>query len=125
MQCSYNTLIHGQFYYCDWDMWWTDDAQGIKNSILRAISGGPVYVSDKLGRSKKELLSPLVLSDGKVLMCDRPAMPAADCLTVDAKTSKKIFSWQTQNIFTTIMLNKSKKVKQLQKIYLVNPKNFH
>ncbi len=94
MQCSYNTLIHGQFYYCDWDMWWTDDAQGVKNSILRAISGGPVYVSDKLGRSKKELLLPLVLSDGKVLMCDRPAMPTADCLTVDAKTSKKIFKLQ-------------------------------
>lgn len=94
MQCSYNTLIHGQFYHCDWDMWWTDDAQGIKNSILRAISGGPVYVSDKLGRSKKELLLPLVLGDGKVLMCDRPAMPTADCLTEDARKSGKIFKVQ-------------------------------
>ena len=96
MQCSYNTLIHGQLYYCDWDMWWTDDAQGVKNSVLRAVSGGPVYVSDKLGRSKKELLLPLVLSDGKVLMCDRPAMPTADCLTEDARSSGKIF--KVQNI---------------------------
>ncbi|MBQ4564012.1 MAG: hypothetical protein IJA58_05985, partial [Lachnospiraceae bacterium] len=44
LQCSYNSLIQGQFYYCDWDMWWTDDGQAEKNSILRAISGGPIYV---------------------------------------------------------------------------------
>lgn len=21
LQCSYNCLIQGQFYYCDWNMW--------------------------------------------------------------------------------------------------------
>lgn len=80
MQCSYNDLIQGQLYYCDWDMWWTDDGQAEKNSILRAISGGPIYVSDMLERSRQEILMPLILSDGKILRCDRPAMPTADCL---------------------------------------------
>lgn len=94
MQCSFNTLVHGQFYYCDWDMWWTDDGQALKNSILRAISGGPIYVSDKLDRSIKELLSPLVLDDGRVLMCDRPAMPSRDCLTSDPRKSGRIFKLQ-------------------------------
>ena len=96
MQCAYNSLIHGQFYYCDWDMWWTDDAQGVKNSILRAVSGGPIYVSDKLGRSRKELLSPLILEDGRILRCDRPAMPSRDCLTEDPRTSGRVFKLQNR-----------------------------
>ena len=94
MQCSYNCLIQGQFYYCDWDMWWTDDAQGIKNSILRAISGGPIYVSDQLDRSKASVLWPLILEDGKILRCDSPAMPTVDSLLYDPRKSGKLFKLQ-------------------------------
>lgn len=94
LQCSYNDLVQGQFYYCDWDMWWTDDGQAVKNSILRAVSGGPIYVSDQLDRSRREILMPLILEDGKILRCDRPAMPTADCLTVNPTESGKIFKLQ-------------------------------
>lgn len=94
LQCSYNCLIQGQFYHCDWDMWWTDDGQAVKNSILRAISGGPIYVSDQLGRSRPEILKPLCFSDGRILRCDRPAMPTADCLTEDPTTGGHIFKLQ-------------------------------
>ncbi len=83
LQCAYNSVLQGQFYYCDWDMWWTDDGQARKNSVVRAISGGPIYVSDRIGRSVPEILKPLALSDGSILRCDRPAMPTADCLTSD------------------------------------------
>lgn len=75
LQCAYNCLVQGQFYYCDWDMWWTDDGQAAKNSILRAISGGPVYVSDTYDRSRAEILKPLCLEDGRILRCDKPAVP--------------------------------------------------
>lgn len=94
LQCSYNDIFQGQLYYCDWDMWWTDDGQALKNSILRAISGGPVYVSDRIGRSNREVLMPLILSDGKVLRCDRPAMPVVDCLTSNPMISGRIFKLQ-------------------------------
>ena len=87
LQCTYNCLIQGQFYWCDYDMWWTDDSQGPKNSLLRAVSGGPIYVSDKLERSRKEILDPLAFADGKILRCDRPGMPTLDCLTVDPEQS--------------------------------------
>lgn len=93
-QCAFNGLLQGQMYYNDWDMWWTDDGQGIKNSVLRAISGGPVYVSDKIGRSRKEVLDPLCLSDGRILRCDRPAMPAEDCLLTDATKNDILFKVQ-------------------------------
>ena len=94
LQCSYNTVIQGLFYYCDWDMWWTDDGQAVKNSLLRAISGGPVYVSDMLGRSRAEIIKPLVLEDGKILRCDRQARPTLDCLTENPLNSGKLFKLQ-------------------------------
>ncbi len=94
LQCAFNCLVQGQLYYCDWDMWWTDDAQAVKNSVLRAISGGPIYISDTLHRSRKEILDPLVFSDGKILRCDRPAMPTTDCLTDDPLRSGNIFKVQ-------------------------------
>lgn len=90
-QCSFNGLFTGQFYVCDWDMWWTDDGQAKKNSLLRAISGGPVYVSDMLGRTHPELLEPLVGDDGRILRCDRPAMPSADCIMSDPASSGRVF----------------------------------
>jgi len=89
LQCAYNSLIQGQFYWCDWDMWWTDDGQALKNSVARAVSGGPIYVSDQIGRSHAHMLSPLTLSDGKILRCDRPAVPTADCVCIDPRSSGK------------------------------------
>lgn len=85
--CSYNSLIQGMFYWSDWDMWWTDDGQAKKNSVLRAISGGPIYVSDKIGRSRKEHLLPLCYSDGRILRCENPALPTADCLVANPDNS--------------------------------------
>ena len=94
LQCSYNSLVQGQFYHEDWDMWWTDDGQALKNSLVRAVSGGPIYVSDKLNRSIRDILMPLVLSDGRILRCDRPAVPARDCLTADPRIAGRIFKLQ-------------------------------
>lgn len=96
MQCSYNSMVQGQFYYCDWDMWWTDDAQAMKNSVIRAVSGGPIYVSDTSERSRREILMPLIFEDGKILRCDRPGMPSEDCLTVDPRTSGIVFKIQNK-----------------------------
>ena len=95
LQCAYNSLIQGQFLWCDWDMWWTNDPQALKNSVLRAISGGPIYVSDKLGESQADMLRPLTLSDGRILRTDRPAVPTADCLTEDPERSGKPFKLQS------------------------------
>lgn len=96
LQCTFNSLIQGQLYYEDYDMWWTDDEQAIKNSVLRAVSGGPIYVSDELGRTRREVLMPLCLENGKILRCDRPAMPAVDCMFENPVESKKAF--KVQNI---------------------------
>ena len=82
-QCVFNCLTQGQLMWCDWDMWWTDDSQAIKNSVLRAISGGPIYVSDTAERSRRKVLVPLCLSDGRILRTDAPAVPTFDCIFSD------------------------------------------
>ena len=91
IQCSYNSFVQGCLYTGDWDMWWSDDGQAVKNAVLRAMSGGPVYVSDKLGRSIRDVIMPLVYSDGKIIRLENPAMPTKDCLVNDCKTSGSIF----------------------------------
>ncbi len=89
LQCSYNGLLQGQYYVNDWDMWWTDDEQASKNSLCRAVSGGPIYVSDKMGRTRAEILRPLCFEDGRIPRCDRSAVPTADCLCQDPTLSGK------------------------------------
>ncbi len=96
LQCAYNSILQGQFYWCDWDMWWTDDGQASKNSLMRAVSGGPIYISDKINRSNADLLKPLALDNGQILRCDRPGVPAMDCVTEDCTINGKAL--KVQNI---------------------------
>ena len=91
LQCAYNGLLQGQFYVNDWDMWWTDDEQAKKNSVCRAISGGPVYVSDKIGRTRPAVLAPVVLKNGRILRPDESATPTADCLMQNPTAGDRIF----------------------------------
>ncbi len=91
LQCSYNGLMQGQYQINDWDMWWTDDEQAIKNSLCRAISGGPIYVSDKLGRTNPDILKPLTLKDGRILRPDNSATPTEDCIMQNPTIGNKVF----------------------------------
>ena len=113
MQCAYGSMFLGQFYWCDWDMWWTDDAQAEKNSLMRAVSGGPIYVSDMIGRSKKELLDPLCLSDGTILRCSRPGIPTADCVCENPTENGKALKIQnmadSHGIMAVVNINKDEK----------------
>ena len=87
MQCAYNGLVQGLFCTCDWDMWWSDDAQAGKNSLLRALSGGPIYVSDRLARSRAEIFAPLCFADGRILRPDGVAVPTKNWLVRNPVTT--------------------------------------
>ncbi|HZG87079.1 Sip1-related alpha-galactosidase [Paenibacillus sp.] len=88
LQNAYNSFFHGTLYWGDWDMFWTDHRDDRRHMALRAVSGGPIYISDKPGRTKPELLRPLVYRDGRIIRCDLPGQPTEDCLTVDPISSK-------------------------------------
>lgn len=89
IQNGYNNLLQGQFYWGDWDMFYTDHAENRCNSMLRAVSGGPVYVSDKVGETDPAWIWPLIRKDGRVIRCERVGMPTVDCLMADPLTSGK------------------------------------
>lgn len=91
IQCGYNAYAYGSIYTGDWDMWWSDDGQAAKNAVLRAMSGGPVYMSDELGRSVRDKILPIVYKDGRIIRLKQSAVPSESCLLEDPEYSGKIF----------------------------------
>lgn len=83
LQNAYNAIYHNELYCCDWDMFWTKHDDAVKHSLLRAISGGPVYFSDKIGNTNPEILKPLIYLDGSLLMMKRSAKPTEDCIFIN------------------------------------------
>jgi len=98
LQNAYNSWYHGQFYWGDWDMFWTVNPDGLQNGVLRALSGGPVYISDPVGRTDPAQVWPLIFRDGKIARADRPGMPTADCLLRNPTEERiPLKVWNTSN----------------------------
>ena len=85
IQNSYNSLWSGGFYTGDWDMFFTDHPEAKTNAVLRAVSGGPVYVSDKVGRTDPQWLRPLMNEEGWIKRCDSIGLPSPGNLFADPR----------------------------------------
>jgi raffinose synthase len=72
-----------EFMHPDWDMFQSGHPMGAFHAAGRAVSGAPIYVSDKPGAHNPELLRKLVCRDGAVLRCLDPGRPTPDCLFYD------------------------------------------
>lgn len=96
VHCAYNSLWMGNFIQPDWDMFQSHHACSEFHAASRAISGGPIYVSDSVGNHNFKLLKKLVLPDGSILRCQHYALPTRDSLFVDplhdGKTMLKIWN---------------------------------
>ena len=75
----------GQFVHPDWDMFHSRHPWGSYHAAGRAVSGSPVYVSDKPGHHDFALLAKLAFPDGRVLRMDAPGVPTRDCLFHDVQ----------------------------------------
>ncbi|XP_010420865.1 PREDICTED: probable galactinol--sucrose galactosyltransferase 6 isoform X2 [Camelina sativa] len=80
---AYNSVFLGEFMQPDWDMFHSVHPAAEYHASARAISGGPIYVSDAPGKHNFELLRKLVLPDGSILRCRLPGRPTRDCLFAD------------------------------------------
>jgi raffinose synthase len=76
-------LFFGELVHPDWDMFQSGHPAGAFHAAARAVSGSPVYVSDKPGVHDFALLSQLVLSDGSVLRARGVGRPTRDSLFPD------------------------------------------
>ncbi len=75
-----NSMWLSQFVWCDWDMFQTSHPYGAYHAAARAISGSPVYVSDRVDEHDFALIRSLTDGDGRLLLCNQVAMPTADAL---------------------------------------------
>lgn len=96
VHCAYNSLWMGNFIHPDWDMFQSSHPCAEFHAASRAISGGPIYISDSVGQHNFDLLKTLVLPDGSLLRCQHYALPTRDCLFEDplhnGKTLLKIWN---------------------------------
>ncbi|CAM9389758.1 unnamed protein product [Chrysoparadoxa australica] len=83
---AYNSLLLSFCGLQDWDMFQTNlgSASWI-HAASRAISGGPVYVSDRPSNHNPAVLEKLVLEDGSIPRPSGGALPTLDCLFHDAQ----------------------------------------
>ncbi len=77
------SLWFGQFVHPDWDMFMSGHPMGAYHAAARAISGGPVYVSDTPETFDADLLRKLVCADGVIPRCRDIALPSPESLFHD------------------------------------------
>ncbi|GAU31853.1 hypothetical protein TSUD_114640 [Trifolium subterraneum] len=63
VHCAYNSLWMGNFIQPDWDMFQSTHPCAAFHAASRAISGGPIYISDTVGNHNFDLLKKLALPD--------------------------------------------------------------
>lgn len=93
-------LWMGEYCLPDWDMFQSGHAAGAFHAAARAISGGPVYVADEVGRSDFALLRRLAFADGSVPRCRSYARPCRDLLFCDPAHENlplKLFNHNAEN----------------------------
>ncbi|PUZ61984.1 hypothetical protein GQ55_4G322100 [Panicum hallii var. hallii] len=101
---AYNSVFLGEFMLPDWDMFHSLHPAGEYHGSARAISGGPVYVSDAPGKHDFELLKKIVLPDGSVLRARLPGRPTKDCLFTDpARDGVSLLKIWNMNKFTGVL----------------------
>ncbi|KAE8779338.1 putative galactinol--sucrose galactosyltransferase 6 [Hordeum vulgare] len=101
---AYNSVFLGEFMLPDWDMFHSLHPAGDYHGSARAISGGPVYVSDAPGKHDFELLRKMVLPDGTVLRARLPGRPTTDCLFADpARDGATLLKIWNMNRFTGVL----------------------
>ncbi|XP_022145075.1 probable galactinol--sucrose galactosyltransferase 6 isoform X2 [Momordica charantia] len=101
---AYNSVFLGEIMQPDWDMFHSLHSAADYHASARAISGGPVYVSDAPGKHDFELLKKLVLPDGSVLRARLPGRPTRDCLFSDpARDGVSLLKIWNLNKFTGVI----------------------
>ncbi|ORX46886.1 glycoside hydrolase [Piromyces finnis] len=96
----------------DWDMFQSYHKYGNFHAAARALSGGPIYISDEFGKHDPKVLHRLFIGtgekdDSKILMFDKPALPCERSIFRDPRKvnqSLKIFN-NTKNYSVIGMFN--------------------
>lgn len=88
---AYNSLLLSFIGLQDWDMFQSClGAPSAMHAAVRAISGGPIYVSDRPGEQDEAILQKMILPNGRLLRCLRNARPVASSILNNPQTSLNV-----------------------------------
>ena len=105
---AYNSLIWGNLIQPDWDMFKSVHPWAAFHAAARAISGGPVYLSDEPGKHDLSLIRKVALADSRILRPADCARPTADILFRDPQTENvllKVFNRNRAGSFILASFN--------------------
>ncbi|MCQ2385265.1 MAG: hypothetical protein MJ078_01115 [Clostridia bacterium] len=92
-----NSVFMRPFTYCDWDMFQTAHPMGEYHAAARAVSGSPVYVSDKVGEHDFRVIRDLTDEEGRLFLAEDIARPLPKCLFSDFLSGKTVLSLFSRN----------------------------
>lgn len=102
--CAFNGFFLSALALPDFDMFQSRHRVAGLHAAARAVSGGPVYVSDSPGSHGFDILHQLVLPDGSVLRAKLPGRPTRDCLFADVmRDGKTLLKIWNVNVLTGVV----------------------
>lgn len=106
-----NTMLQGQCVWPDHDMFHSSDTIcGALMARSKAVSGGPVYLSDAPAQFVPENIWPLIDEEGKVFRPQTPAMPTEESVFLNplmGDKSYRVFSRMDNGALSIICYNLS------------------
>ena len=112
-----NAFWLGHLYWLDQDMFHTSFKETARlMAACRALSGGPVYLSDETSNIDETHLKPMIYNDGKIVGTLAPGVPLPESMMSDPYTGGKVFKViapidnQTASILA-VNLNRNVKLK--------------
>lgn len=92
LQCNNNKLWAGQVVYGDHDMFHSNDLRCNRlMAVSKALSGGPVYVSDAPEKFVKEVITPLCYKNGELIRPVAPSVPLQESLFACPMNEKELY----------------------------------
>ena len=90
LQSVFNVLWIGQTLWPDHDMFHSSDSQVAETmAVTKAMSGGPIYLSDAPEDFDKEIIMPLCYDDGLLIRPEAPGVPLPESIFSDALYEEK------------------------------------
>lgn len=94
---AYNGLFWGHLIRPDWDMFQSAHQWAAFHAAARAVSGGPVYLSDPPGEHDPALIARVALPDSRVLRPLGTALPTQDILFRNPQTEPVLLKVSNHN----------------------------
>lgn len=102
LQSVFNVIWLGQTLWPDHDMFHSSDSQVAETmAVTKAMSGGPIYLSDAPETFNKEIIMPLCYNGGLLIRPEAPGVPLPESVFSDVL-------YEQQNVYKVISPLKNK-----------------